>query len=44
MFALQNAAFRGLLDRRASAAEILATSAEIEERMVKADRARGVQA
>lgn len=41
MFALQDAEFRGLLDRRASAEAILAQSAEIEHRVVKADRARG---
>lgn len=44
MFALQDAEFRGLLDRRASAEAILAQSAEIEHRVVKADRARGGQA
>lgn len=44
MFALQDREFRGLLDRRASAEEILAKSAEIEQRVVQADRARGTQA
>lgn len=41
MFALQNAEFRGLLDRRAGAEEILALSAEVERRVVQADRSRG---
>lgn len=43
MFAIQDAAFRGLLDRRADAEEILALSAEIERRVVQADRSRGSQ-
>jgi nitrogen PTS system EIIA component len=44
MFALQDAAFRNLLDQRASAETILAQSAEIERRVVKADQARGASA
>jgi PTS system nitrogen regulatory IIA component len=43
MFALQDVEFRGLLDRHASAEAILAKSAEIEHRVVKADQARGGQ-
>lgn len=41
MFALQEGKFRMLLDRRAGAGEILASSAEIERRVVQADQARG---
>lgn len=38
MFALQSGEFRGLLDRRASEEAILAKSAEIERRVVKANK------
>lgn len=41
MFALQDAEFRGLLDRRAHADAIFRKSAEIERRVVEVDKARG---
>jgi PTS system nitrogen regulatory IIA component len=44
MFALQDVEFRGLLDGRASAEKILAKSAEIEQRVVRADLQQGNQA
>ena len=42
MFALQDTEFRALLGRRADEGSILAKSAEIERRVVQADKARGV--
>jgi nitrogen PTS system EIIA component len=44
MFALQDADFHELLDRRAAAETLLAQSAQIEQRVVQADRARGDRA
>ena len=41
MFTLQDTEFRGLLDRRANEEAILAKSAEIERRVVQADKAKG---
>jgi len=41
MFALQDAEFRALLGRRADEESILAKSAEIERRVVQADKAKG---
>jgi PTS system nitrogen regulatory IIA component len=41
MFALQDVEFRGLLDRRASEELIITKSAEIERRLIQADRTKG---
>ncbi len=41
MFALQDAEFRELLDRRANEESIIAKSAEIERKIVQADKAKG---
>ena len=41
MFALQDAAFRGALDRRDTAEAVLARCAEVEDRILRVDRTRG---